>query len=136
MEKAGKLPGISKGCRSLIFVAKNLWLGQPVCEMPGLFSRVFVFICLLLLYIYFFYPGVLYNLENENELLASIDIGHPLRNSTNNTMIESEVNLGRDWSTQGVERNTRLQARLHVKREGTARLETSTGSRRNLPFFT
>ena len=28
----------------------------------------------------------------------------------------------------------RLQARLHVKREGTARLETSSGSRRNLPF--
>ena len=27
-----------------------------------------------------------------------------------------------------------LKARLHVKREGTARLETSTGSRRNLPF--
>ena len=28
----------------------------------------------------------------------------------------------------------RLKARLHVKREGTARLETSTGSRRNLLF--
>ena len=28
----------------------------------------------------------------------------------------------------------KLQARLHVEREGTARLETSTGSRRNLPF--
>ena len=27
-----------------------------------------------------------------------------------------------------------LKARLHVKREGTARLETSTGSRRNLLF--
>ena len=29
---------------------------------------------------------------------------------------------------------TNFKARLHVKREGTARLETSTGSRRNLPF--
>ena len=29
-----------------------------------------------------------------------------------------------------------LKARLHVKREGTARFEASTGSRRNLPFTT
>ena len=33
-----------------------------------------------------------------------------------------------------VNRHRRLKARLHVEREGTARLETSTGSRRNLPF--
>ena len=30
--------------------------------------------------------------------------------------------------------NGSFKARLHVKREGTARLETSTGSRRNLLF--
>ena len=41
---------------------------QPVCKMP-----------------------VLYNQENEKELLASMDIDHPVRNSTNNTVIESEV---------------------------------------------
>ena len=39
----------------------------------------------------FFYPDVLYNQENEKELLASMDIDHPVRNSTNNTVIESEV---------------------------------------------
>ena len=36
-------------------------------------------------------PDVLCNLENKNELLASMDIDHPARNSTNNTVIESEV---------------------------------------------
>ena len=40
---------------------------------------------------FFFYLDVLYNQENEKELLASMDIGHPVRNSTNNTVIESEV---------------------------------------------
>ena len=39
----------------------------------------------------FFYPDVLYNQENEKELLASMDIDHPVRNSTHNTVIESEV---------------------------------------------
>ena len=39
----------------------------------------------------FFYPDVLYNQENEKELLASMDIDHPVCNSTNNTVIESEV---------------------------------------------
>ena len=43
----------------------------------------------------FFDPNVFYNLENENELLASMDIAHPVRiqgkNSSNNTVIESEV---------------------------------------------
>ena len=32
------------------------------------------------------------------------------------------------------ESSSRFKARLHVKREGTARLEMSTGSRRNLLF--
>ena len=54
--------------------------------MPGLLSRIFFF-----LINYFFCPDVLYNLENENELLASMDIDHPVRNSTNNTVIENEV---------------------------------------------
>ena len=39
----------------------------------------------------FFYLDVLYNQENEKEPLASMDIDHPVRNSTNNTVIESEV---------------------------------------------
>ena len=42
--------------------------------------------------VFFLDPDVLYNLENENEPLASMDISHPVRNSTNiNTVIESEV---------------------------------------------
>ena len=51
---------------------------QPVCKMPvRVLSR-------------FFYPYVLYNQENEKELLASMDLDHPVRNSTHNTVIESE----------------------------------------------
>ena len=53
---------------------------QPVCELRGLFPRF----C-------FFDPDVLYNLENENELLAPMDIDHPVRNSTKNTVIKREV---------------------------------------------
>ena len=59
---------------------------QPVCEMPGLLSRFFCFFFCLINY-----PDVLYNLENENELLASMDIDHPQCNNTNNTVIESGV---------------------------------------------
>ena len=39
--------------------------------------------CLSFFY-FVFYSDVLYNLENENEVLASMDIDHPVRNSTNN----------------------------------------------------
>ena len=46
---------------------------------------------ILSFFIYIFDANVLYNIENENELFASIDIDHPVRNSTNNTVIESEV---------------------------------------------
>ena len=45
---------------------------QPVCKMPGGLSRFFCF-CFLA-------SDVLYNLENENE--PSMDIHHPVRNST------------------------------------------------------
>ena len=57
---------------------------QPVCEIPGLLSRLSF---KLINYFFFFLTQVyvLYNLENENELLASMDIDHPVRNSTNNT---------------------------------------------------
>ena len=34
------------------------------------------------------YPDILYILEKENELLTSMDIDHPVRNSTNNTVTE------------------------------------------------
>ena len=54
--------------------------------MPGVLQSGFFFFWLA-----FFYPDVLYNLENENELFDSKDIDHPVRNSTNNTVIESEV---------------------------------------------
>ena len=49
---------------------------QPVCKMPGVLS----------LFLFVFYSDVLYNLENENQVLASMDIDHPVRNSTNNTV--------------------------------------------------
>ena len=52
---------------------------QPLCKMPGVLQSVF-----------FFGPDVLYNLENENELFASMDIDHPVRNSANDTVIESQ----------------------------------------------
>ena len=44
------------------------------------FSLPSFYFYLLLLFV--FYPDVLYNLKNENELLASMDIDHPVRNST------------------------------------------------------
>ena len=50
---------------------------------------------LFILLLLFFDPDVFYNPENENELLASIDIDHPVRirgkKSINNTVIDSEV---------------------------------------------
>ena len=63
---------------------------QPVCEFPGLLSRFYLFY-----YYYFSIQDVFYNPENENELLASMDIDHPVRirgkKSINNTVIDSEV---------------------------------------------
>ena len=56
--------------------------------MPGLLTRFFFFINII---VFFFYSNVLYNLENENDLSASMDIDHPVRNNTNNTVTESEV---------------------------------------------
>ena len=58
---------------------------QLVCKMPVRVLSIFFF------FFFFFYLDVLNNQENEKELLASMDIDHPLRNSTNNTVIESEV---------------------------------------------
>ena len=50
---------------------------------------------LFILLLLFFDPDVFYNPENENELLASMDIDHPVRirgkKSINNTVIDSEV---------------------------------------------
>ena len=42
------------------------------------------FFCIVFCFV--FYSDVLYNLENENEVLASMDIDHPVRNGTNNTV--------------------------------------------------
>ena len=64
------------------------------------FSLGFLFIYLFI-YLFFFYPDVLYNLENKNGLIASMDLDHPVRNSTNNTVIESEV------SEEDVDENTK-----------------------------
>ena len=41
--------------------------------------------------LYFSDPDVSYNLENENELLASMDVDHLVRNITNNMAIKGEV---------------------------------------------
>ena len=50
---------------------------------------------LFILLLLFFDPDVFYNPENENELLASMDIDHPVRirgkKSIKNTVIDSEV---------------------------------------------
>ena len=50
---------------------------------------------LFILLLLFFDPDVFYNPENENELLASMDIDHPVRirgkKGINNTVIDSEV---------------------------------------------
>ena len=51
------------------------------------FSLVIIIIIIIII----IDPNVLYNLVNENELLASMDIDHPVRNSTNHTVIESEI---------------------------------------------
>ena len=52
---------------------------QPVCEIPGLLSRFYLFIYLFIIIIIIFDSDVFYNLGNENELLASMDIDHPVR---------------------------------------------------------
>ena len=58
---------------------------QPVCKMPGVLSLFSCFFfCIVFCFV--FYSDVLYNLENENEVLASMDIDHPVRNGTNNTV--------------------------------------------------
>ena len=79
---------------------------------------------------FFFYPDVLCNQENEKELLASMDIDHPVRNSTNNTVIESEVSeevsdentepsrkiqTNRDLQTCQPRKSTKLQRRQRRK---------------------
>ena len=53
-----------------------------------------------------------------------------MRNLTVILLLKCSVLDGKNYLASD---NT-LKARLHVKREGTARLETSTGSRRNLLF--
>ena len=79
------------------------------------FSLSFLFISLLL--ILFFEPDVLYNLENENELLASMDIDHPVRNTTNNTVIESEVSEEvSDENTEPSRKQKQTEIFKHVNR--------------------
>ena len=58
---------------------------RPICKMADEFPDLSLRI--------FFDPHVLHDLENENEneLLASVDIEHPVSNSTNYTMLESEI---------------------------------------------
>ena len=69
---------------------------QPVCKMPvRVLSR-------------FLLPRrLIYNLENEKELLASMDIDHPVHNSTNNTVIESEVS--EEVSDENTEPSKKIQ---------------------------
>ena len=64
----------------------------PSARLPISWTSLSVLYISLLL---FFDPDVFYNPENENELLASMDIYHPVRirgkQTINNTVIESEV---------------------------------------------
>ena len=52
---------------------------QLVCEIPGLLSRFYLFIYLFIIIIIIYDSDVFYNLGNENELLASMDIVRPVR---------------------------------------------------------
>ena len=62
---------------------------------------------------FFFDPDLLFNLENE--LFASMDTDHPVRNSTNNTVIESEVSEEVTMKTQSqVERYKQTEICKHV----------------------
>ena len=63
----------------------------------------------------FFDPDVLYDLENENEneLLASVDIEHPVNNSTNYTMLESEISEQvTDENTEPASSNIKVNQRF------------------------
>ena len=64
----------------------------PSARLRIFWTSLSVLFILLLL---FFDPDVFYNPENENELLASMEIDHPVRirgkKSINNTVIDSEV---------------------------------------------
>ena len=48
--------------------------------------------------------------------------------------MKNRIAVGSIYSIWEIPENLRWKARLHVKREGAARLKTSTGSRRNLLF--
>ena len=58
---------------------------RPICKMADLFPDFSLGILCD--------PDVLYDLddENENELLASIEIDNAIRNNTNNSVVESEI---------------------------------------------
>ena len=58
---------------------------RPICKMADLFPDFSHWIL--------FDPDVLYDLEdeNENELLASIEIENAIRNNTNNSVVEIEI---------------------------------------------
>ena len=70
--------------------------------------------------IFFFDPDVLYDLENEyeHELLASVDIEHPVSNSTNYTMLESEISEQvTDENTEPANSNIKINQRFVNQRE-------------------
>ena len=57
----------------------------------------------------------MYDLENEyqNELLASVDIEHPVNNSTNYTMLESEISEQvTDENTEPANSNIKINQRF------------------------
>ena len=58
---------------------------RPVCKMADQFPDFSL--------VFYFDPDVLYDLENENEneLLASIDVDHPVSTSTSFPVTESKV---------------------------------------------
>ena len=80
---------------------------RPICKMADEFPDFSLGI--------FFDPDVLYDLENENEneLLASVDIEHPVNNSTNYTMLESEISEQvTDENTEPANSNIKINQRF------------------------
>ena len=77
-----------------LYSARPDWLKQRAlseyrctesrCHAISQFVKCLEFFLVLCLFVV--YSDVLYNIENENELLASMDIDYPVRNSTNNTV--------------------------------------------------
>ena len=84
---------------------------RPICKMADQFPDVSLGFC--------FDSDVLYGLENENGLLPSIDVNHPVSASTSFPVIESEVSKEvTDGNTEPIsDINKQKFANMHVSAE-------------------